>query len=456
MEKAAEKRKFSRIPNTIKVVYSIEGDPAKANIEAVTNNIGEGGILLYVAEPLPVSAKIDLGLYSPRLPFPIKTKSKIVWVNEIKPQLYEVGIAFCEIKDADSRLIRKWVRTVDLDKILLQAVKKEASDIHFISEQPPIMRIFGELTPAHSNPLSADEVKGMVYEMLNDQQKEQFERDLELDFSYVNDTGRFRVNIHQEKGQVGMAIRYIPTDVKTITELCLPVAIKDLAHKPNGLILVTGPIGSGKSTTLAAMIEVINKERKCIVMSLEEPIEYLYKSKKSYIEQREIGMDARSFQNALKYTVRQDVDVILIGEIRDLESITIALTAAETGHLVLTTLHTIDTISTINRIIDVFPANQQQQIRMQLAETLRGIISQVLLPRKDREGRIVAAEVLVATPAVSNTIRRGNLEELHNMMTMGAQYGMRTMDRSLEELYNDAIVSLESILPYVKDLSRFT
>jgi twitching motility protein PilT len=452
-----ERRQYIRIPANTKITYSIEGDSSKTVRETYINNMSEGGILICVADPLPISVSLDLYIHSPRLPRPIRTKSKVVRIKEItEHKLYEIGLSFVEIKDSDLRFIKKWIQTVDLDKILSVVVGKNISDVHFVADHPPILRMDGELMNLHTKALTADEIRFLIYELLNEQQKEQFEKELELDFSYVNDYGRFRINIHQEKGQIGAVFRYIPTEIKSLEELGLPEILRELVLKPNGLVLVTGPIGCGKSTTLAAMIEVINKEKKCIIMSLEEPIEYLYKSKRSIIEQREIGIDARSFINALKYTVRQDVDVILIGEIRDLTSISIALTAAETGHLVLTTLHTLDVVSSINRIVDAFPANQQQQIRMMLAETLRGVVSQILLPRKDQEGRTAATEVLMCNAAVANIIRRGRLEELHSVMEIGAQKGMHTMDRSLEELYNRGIVSLESVLSYAKDLTRFT
>ncbi|MDD5044900.1 MAG: PilT/PilU family type 4a pilus ATPase [Candidatus Omnitrophica bacterium] len=343
------------------------------------------------------------------------------------------------------------MQAVDLDKILNFAIQKKASDIHFVSNQPPIMRLYDELIPVHDKVLSPDEIKGLIYGFLPDRQKEKFETELELDTSYVNDMGRFRVNVHQEKGQLGAAFRHISTQIKSATELGLPKVVADLALKPNGLILVTGPTGSGKSTTLAAMIELINQSRKCMIISLEDPIEYLYQSKKSIIRQREIGFDSHSFIDALKHTLRQDVDVILIGEIRDLDSITVALTAAETGHLVLTTLHTTDTISTINRVIDVFPAGQQQQVRMQLAETLRGIIAQILIPKKDRTGLAVATEIMIQTPAVANVIRQGNSEQLRSILQTGAQFGMQTMDSSLLQLYKDGIISLEDAKTFVKD-----
>lgn len=451
-----ERRKSLRMPAAIKVGYRLDGDAEAPFRETITGNISEGGVVFYVSEPIPFPAILELAIYSTRLQQPIKARARVMRISEIKEKkLYEVGLAFLDMKEKDSRSIRQWVYTVDLDKILQTAVKKEASDIHLVSGQPPIMRVHGELMPIIQKALTPEEIKNIAFNFLTEAQKEQFLKELDLDVSYVNDYGRFRVNIHQEKGQVAIAFRYLPTVIRSVQDLGLPEAISDLARKPNGLILVTGPTGCGKSTTLASMIELINKEKKCIIMSLEEPIEYLYTSKKSVVEQREIGFDSRSYLNALKYCVRQDVDVILIGEVRDLASISIALSAAETGHLVLTTLHTLDAVSSINRIIDVFPPNQQNQIRLQLAETLRGVVSQLLLPRKDKPGRVLATEVLVCTPAVSNLVRKGKLEEIQSLVETCSQLGMHSMDKSLEELYLQRIISQETFLAYASDPTRF-
>lgn len=451
-----EKRQNNRIPLNLKVDYSLadlQDCPVK---QTYINNLSTGGVLLVLPEPLPITTNLKLNIHTPRLLHPITCTSRVVWVKEIRQgELYEIGTSFSHINPKDLDFIKKWTRTVDLDAILANAVKKDASDIHLIGGNPPMLRIFGELLPAQPQVLTSDEVEGLVYDLLQDEQKARFEKDMELDVSYTNECGRFRVNVHRERGQLAAAFRYIPGEIKNLEELGLPPVIADLARKPKGLILVTGPNGCGKSTTLAAMIELINREKKRTVMSLEDPIEFLYKSKRSIIEQREIGVDSHSFNDALKYVVRQDIDVILIGEIRDLNSISVALTAAETGHLVLTTLHTLDTITSLNRIIDVFPANQQQQIRFQLAETLQGVVSQVLLPREDTEGRVVATEILCCTPAVSNLIRKGRHEEIRNLLVTGQHYGMHTMEKSLEDLFGEGKISKETVLSYSKELHKY-
>jgi twitching motility protein PilT len=452
-----DKRKTQRIPVSIRIKYHINGDPEEKTFESFAGNIGEGGLyLVYNKEPIPAGTLLDLLIQGMHHDNPITAKARVVWIREVKEnKMYEVGVSFTDIRDKDLSLIKQWVQTIDLDQILSIAVKNGASDIHLVAGQPPTMRVHGDLRPVTPKMLSAEEIKSLIQSFMTPQQKEKFEAEMELDISYVCDIGRFRVNIHQEKGQMGVALRYIPTEIKSFVDLNLPLILEELAHKPNGLILITGPNGCGKSTTVAAIIETINKQRKCTIMSLEEPIEYIFKSKKSIIEQREIGFDALSFQSALRYIVRQDLNVIYIGEIRDLNSISVALTAAEAGHLVLTTLHTNDAVSSVNRIIDAFPHQQQQQVRMQLAECLRGVCSQILLPKKEGEGRIVATEVLVCNNAVSNLIRRGSINDIRGIIETGSRFGMHSLQQSLEELYSKGLVPRESILSYVSDISKF-
>jgi twitching motility protein PilT len=455
MTNITERRQYSRIPASLKVRYVFDGESLQESKEAVSQNISQIGILIHTHNSLPVSTELNLEIIIPRYLKSIFTKGRVVHIEEIEEnKRYEIGITFLNLSPEDARFINQFTQTMNLNKILSLAIQKNASDIHLTPGQPPILRIHGRLTHSEANPLTPKEVKNLIYGFLEEHQIERFEKELELDTSYSTDDGRFRVNIHKEKNQLGAAFRYIPTEIRTIDELGLPEVLKDLARKKNGIVLITGPTGSGKSTTLAAMIDLINKERSAMIISLEDPIEYLHHSLKSTIKQREIGQDSLSFSNALKHTLRQDVDVILVGEMRDLDSISIALTAAETGHLVLTSLHTSDTVSAINRIIDVFPASQQQQIRLQVAEVLEGVTAQLLLPRKDKEGRIVATEVMICTTAVEHLIRKGQLEQVGTNIEIGAQYGMHSMDQSLEQLYREGIISLETAQTYIKDQNK--
>lgn len=345
---------------------------------------------------------------------------------------------------------------MDLKELLKLSIQKKSSDLHLTENSPPVLRIDGKLVFIEAEPLVRDEIKKAIYGILSDNQKEKFERDRELDFSLaLEGLERFRVNVHIQKGSVEAAFRRIPQFVPSIQDLGLPPAIIDFARKPCGLVLITGPTGSGKTTTLAAMIEVINKERACMIMCIEDPIEYVHKNKKAVIKQREVYSDTHSFAEALKRCLRQDPDVIVVGEMRDLETISTALTAAETGHLVLATLHTPDAPQTIERIVDVFPAHQQQQVRLQLSASLQGVASQILLPRADGEGRALASEILVVTPAIRNLIREKAVEQIPTSIQTGMQYGMHTMDASLKLLYQEGIVSYDDALTQVKNIEEF-
>ncbi len=335
----------------------------------------------------------------------------------------------------------------DLKKLLTLAVEKRASDVHLTAGAPPVARIYGKLVRLDFPRLTPKDIEDLVYPVLDTRQRQELMDKWELDFSYsIAGVSRFRGNIMRQRGTLAVALRVIPYEIPTIESLKLPSCIADLCNLPRGLILITGPTGSGQSTTLAAMINHINENRSLNIVTIEHPIEFLHPHKKSIVKQREVGSDTHSFANALKHVLRHDPDVILIGEMRDLESISIALTAAETGHLVLSTLHTQTAPLTIHRIIDVFPEHMQNQVRQQLADALQGVISQQLLLRKDGSGRVLATEILLATPAVRNLIRDGKEYQLYSSMQIGHQQGMKTMDQSLAELYKEGAISRETAI----------
>ena len=345
---------------------------------------------------------------------------------------------------------------VDIKELLRYAVDKDASDLHFTEGLPPTLRIDGVLQHTAYPVLSREDSKRIIYSILNDAQKVRFETELELDLSlYIPDLSRFRVNVHMQRGSIEAAFRVIPSRIKTIEELGLPAIVADLARKPNGLVLATGPTGMGKSTTLAAMVDLINTERQALIISIEDPIEYVHKNKKSIVKQREVGSDTRSFANALKHALRQDPDVILVGEMRDLETISTAITAAETGHLVLSTLHTPDAPQTIDRLIDIFPPYQQKQIMIQLAGSLQGVICQQLLPRKNSTGRVVACEIMTVTPAVRSLIREQKTEQLSTVIQTNAKNGMVTMDKTLKKLYEAGVIDEDTVKFKAKDKGEF-
>ena len=337
---------------------------------------------------------------------------------------------------------------VNLHQLLRAMIEKGASDMHITTGAPPLLRIDGAIVPLKLPPLSPVETKQLCYSVLTEEQKIQFEKAKELDLSFgVKNLSRFRANVFLQRGAVSGAFRSIPFKILTFEELGLPQVIADLAAKPRGLILVTGPTGSGKSTTLASILDKINSETRQHIVTVEDPIEYLHPHKRSIVNQREVGADTQTFKLALKYVLRQDPDVVLVGEMRDLETIEAALTIAETGHLVFATLHTNSAVQSINRIIDVFPPHQQSQVRAQLSFVLEGVISQLLLPRAGTPGRVLALEVLVPNAAIRNLIREDKVHQIYSQMQVGqAKHGMQTLNQSLYALYTRRLITLEEAM----------
>jgi twitching motility protein PilT len=335
--------------------------------------------------------------------------------------------------------------TYQLNGLLTRMVELGASDLHLSNGRPPSVRVDGAIRVLDGYPeLTGSQLRELVYAVLSDRQRERFEADRELDTSHsIPDVGRFRLNVFLQRDSVGAVLRAIPQTVVALDKLGLPPVVGELSRLQRGLVLVTGPTGSGKSTTLASLVDIVNSTRPCHIMTVEDPIEFLHHHKRAVVNQREVGEDTHSFSEALRHVLRQDPDVILVGEMRDLETISTALTAAETGHLVFGTLHTQDAPQSIDRVIDVFPAHQQQQIRVQLASALQAVVTQQLLKKNADRGRVVASEVLIATAAVRNLIREGKVHQIYSVMQGGGKYGMRTMDHSLAELVRHGDITLD-------------
>jgi twitching motility protein PilT len=343
-----------------------------------------------------------------------------------------------------------------LKQLLEITIRENASDLHLTVGAVPNIRINGRLVPISNDKLTTSDTEKYSREILNEKYDE-YIRCGEIDTSYsLPGVGRFRVNVYKQRGSDTIAIRVVGLKIPTLKELSFPPIVKELTTKQRGLVLVTGPTGSGKSTTLAAMINEINNNRAAHIITLEEPIEFLHKHNKSIINQREIGRDSKSYKTALKAILREDPDVILVGEMRDLETISIAITAAETGHLVFSTLHTIGAAKTIDRIVDVFPPYQQQQIKIQLAAVLQGIISQQLLPKSNNQGRVAALEVMVNTPAIQNLIREGKTHQIESSVQTGAKYGMKTMDMAIIEMFKRKLITRDVALTYAVDKEMIT
>jgi twitching motility protein PilT len=336
---------------------------------------------------------------------------------------------------------------VTLRQLLEDMVHRKASDLHLTAGVPPEFRVDGLITPSEYEVLTPEACATLAYSVLSDEQRKRFETTRELDFSFgVKGLSRYRANVYLQRGVVSMAIRQIPYEILAMERLGLPPVVRDFTNRQKGMVLVTGPTGSGKSTTLAAMLDKINGARQAHIMTIEDPIEYIHHHKKCIVNQREVGADTSSFPNALKYVLRQDPDIILIGEMRDLETIEAALTIAETGHLVFATLHTNSTYEAVNRIVDVFPADQQKQILTQLAFTLEGVVTQQLIPRSRGGGRVLCAEVLVCTPAIKAVIREGKIHQVYSLMQAGQKFGMQTMNQGLLQAVLDKALTPEDAL----------
>ncbi len=342
---------------------------------------------------------------------------------------------------------------IDIRQVLTEAKNAGASDVHITVGIPPKMRVNGDLIDMQYDRLLPPDTKEIADSVMNDIQKAKFEEKGEYDMSFsIRDVGRYRVNVYHQRGSIALAFRLVGTEVLTPDVLGIPASIVDLSQRKRGLVLVTGPTGSGKSTTLASIIDNINKTRDAHVITLEDPIEYLHQHRMSMVNQREIGIDSGSYANALRAALREDPDVILVGEMRDLETISTAITAAETGHLVLSTLHTIGAASTVDRVIDVFPPDQQQQVRVQLSNVIEAVISQQLIPTKDGRGRVAAFEVMHANHAVRNLIREGKSHQLASVMQTNARLGMITMDDAISQLYYSNRISREDAIEFAQDV----
>jgi len=341
---------------------------------------------------------------------------------------------------------------ISMSDLLQLVVDEGASDLHLAVGVPPVLRIHGQLAPLDAEPLKPEDTERLMKSITSDDHQQKLREQGGSDFGFgFGNVARFRVSIFKQKGHIGLVLRQIPSKLMTLEEIGLPPQIRDLLYKPRGLILVTGPTGSGKSTTLASMLNVINIERDCHIITIEDPIEYYHTHKKSVVTQRDIGVDVPNFREALRRALRQDPDVILVGEMRDLETMEAAITAAETGHLVFATLHTTGSARTVDRIVDAFPTNQQEQIRTQLSSTIVAVISQLLLVRVDKPGRVAAFEIMIATPSIRSLIRDNKTFRITSDIQTGARYGMVTLDAHLMTLYENNIISYEALITKCQD-----
>ncbi|MFQ5559140.1 MAG: PilT/PilU family type 4a pilus ATPase [Nitrospinota bacterium] len=452
------RRANKRRDTDLSLLYKVEGETEDPVEVGPAVDISSNGVSFLCEGVLPMETRIVADLFLPSLNKKIKFSGSVVRIEaNLKSNKYLHGIAFTRISEQDKIVLRNYVWDLDIGELLRQAAGKGASDLHLVANKPPIIRIEGELEELDTPPLDPEELKEIILSLMTEKMRSRFEKKLDMDFLYLTDDGfRCRVNVHFEKGYLDAALRIVPREAKTIGELGLPQIVGDWSKKRSGLIIVSGPAGSGKSTTLTALIEKINKERKCMIVSIEDPIEFVYTNKKSVIKQREIGVDTLSFKSALKYILRQDPNVILVGEIRDAESISMVLTAAATGHLVLTTLHTRDSAESIRRMVEAYPVEQQSQVRNRIASCIEGIISQALIPKKGGKGRVLATEVMVSSTAIRNLIKAGKTDQITSYLETSHEKGMFSMDESLVRLFCNGIIEKSTAKEYARELAKIS
>ena len=453
-----EKRISRRIRTKFDLSYRIEtGDLASEKIfKSRTNDISSQGLQFTCDSPIPLGSTVDFELKIPKISHLVKAKGRVVRVSELEKKQYYVGVSFTQIEEQDKNELARQIEMIDICKLLEIMIEKDASDLHLTVNKPPYLRINQELVPIPVEGLEKEDMKRMIYSVMGKNQIAEFEREKELNYAlHLPGLSRWRVNVHLQQGNVEATYRAIRLKIKGRAELGLPDVVDDLSRSPDGLVIIAGPTGVGKSTTMAAMLDLINHEFKKVIVTLEDPIEFVHESHNCIVKQREVGMDTHSFSHALKHVLRQDPDVIFIGEVRDEETMTVALEAAETGHLVLTTLHTSDATQTINRVLGIFPHDQRESAATQLASCLRGVVCQKLLPRTDNKSLVVATEVLTITPAVKSIIRDDKIEQIPTQIQTGSSKKMHSMDASLLKLYQENKISFETAINFVEDKRRF-
>ena len=454
----SDMRSNTRIRSRIKATFEIldeNGNVSGETQEAMAKDISSGGMLIELVKPLELNQKLKLNFKINRIEDQIEVISKVVRVEELKGGTFDIGLKFENIINENREDIIKNIESMDIVRLLQITVQRKASDLHLTYNRPPILRIHGRLVPLEMDTLGTTDLKDMIYTILSEDQISRFEKFKELDFAFSpNPDLRFRVNIHQQRGNVEGTFRVILPELKSLQELGLPNVVEELALLKKGIVVIAGPTGSGKTTTMAAMVDIINRRKESVIICLEDPIEYIHTNINSIIKQREIGTDTLSFSVALKRALRQDPDVIVVGELLDAETVRTVITAAETGHLVLTSLHAPDTIQALDRLISIFPPQQRQQACVQLANSLQGIVTQLLVPKKDRETRVVATEVMVVTDAIRNLIREGATIQIPSAIQTGARYHMHTMADCFKRLFYSKIITKETAIDYCPELAQ--
>jgi len=457
MDKKQEKRLSKRQEVRIRFRYQMlnKGMPQGESFEAGTNDLSTTGLSFLSAVQILLDSELRIGLLLPQHPEPMLIDGKVTRIEKtLEGRVYSIGIMFFEISEEDKETIAKGLKSLDLYDLLSEVLDKNASDLHLTVGRSPIIRVQGKLHFLQREPIRNREVEAMIYPLLQQTQIDNLFAKRELDFAFSpNLDSRFRVNLHWQRGFLEGALRAIPTKIKSMKELGLPKAAHDLAFSKQGLVLVSGPTNSGKTTTLAAMVEAVNQKEEAIVICIEDPIEYVHKAKKSIIKQRELGVDTLSYSEALKRSLRQDPDIIVVGEIVDLDCVLAALQAAETGHLVLTSIHASKSAQALERVIHMFPVEHKDEICIRLSSCLQGVISQILLPSTDGKKQVLATETLTTNHAVKHLIRENRLNQLMSVIEGGSQYHMHTLEKSLDELFTKGLISVGTLTQFKQDIA---
>jgi twitching motility protein PilT len=452
------KRRSPRIYLKIPVTCTLLDEKTKTptTLNSFITNINSTGVYFELANSLPLDSEIKLEFRIPKATEIIRTTVRVVRLETVEEGAkYGIGAMFTDITVRDEEDINSLIDRSDITRLLETAIKRGASDLHLLVGQPPVLRIHGELETLNMPKLESPDIPSLVFTLMSRQQIRTFEREKELDFGIQFDlTSRFRINLHQQRGFTEATLRLINAKISSFEDLNLPEVIKELSMLKEGLILISGPAGSGKSTTMAAMVEYINQQRKTVIITLERPIEYVHINNKSIIKQREIGIDTHSFSVALKSSLRQDPNIIVVGELDDAETIKTAITASEAGYLVIASFHAPNTIQAIDRLASVFPVENRKQILFQLANCLKGIISQLLIPRKDKRGRILAAEIVVVNDAVKRIIRNDDLVQIPNIIQTSLALKMQSMEGCIKKYYEQEIIDGEELNFYTQQFKK--
>lgn len=423
----------------------------------LTNNMNSESVYFQTEEIIPLDMELKVNFQLPKGSDSISATIKVIRVEKNQEGKFGIGAIFTQLDDKSKNEIKQLVERLDINRLLEKAIQKNASDLHLLVEQPPMVRVHGELLPLDDEKLHADDISRLIYSIMTREQIRNFEQEKELNFAIQYDTqNRFRTNLHQQRGYLEATLRLINSKINSFDELNIPDAVKDLVRLREGLILIAGPTNSGKTTTIAAMVEMINQERKAVIITLERPIEYVHVNAKSVVKQREVGVDTLSFSTALKNTLRQDPNVIVIGELEDIETIRTAIIAAEAGHLVIASFHAPNTIQAIDRLISIFSLDSRRHILSQLSHCLRGVVTQLLIPRRDKKGRILVTETLIATEAAKRIIRNDELIHIPNLIQTGAAYKMQSMHESIKRAVERGYIDLETANFYSEEFSKYT